>query len=98
MALSNTFSNATDTQRQAQGEDPDDLGSLLRKQVGAHPEGALKLTPDFHQGQEFVDHIIGRNEQVRVRLQPRIGRPVVCSIRHKGGEPGPGIDEDHASP
>ena len=80
------------------GEDPDDLCNLLRKERGAHPESPLKLPPHFHQGSQFVDHIIGGDEEVRVRLQPGIGRAVIGIIGHKGGKPGSGIDKDHASP
>jgi len=44
------------------GEDPDDVGNLLRKQISSKSESTLELAPDFHEGQEFVDDIIGRDQ------------------------------------
>ncbi len=80
------------------GEDPDEVGNLLGKQISSNSEGTLELAPDFHEGQEFVDDIIGRDQEIGVRLQPSICQGMIRIIGHKGSKPGPGIDEDHASP
>jgi trigger factor len=40
---------------------------------------------------------LGRHQRLGIGIKPRVCRRMVRVVRHEGGEPGPGIDEDHES-
>jgi hypothetical protein len=77
------------------GRDPLDIADGLAEELRTDFQGARILAADLEECQEFVDHVVGRDQGLGVTVEPVAGGGMIGVGRDEAGEPGSRIHADH---